>query len=253
MSSHQEAGNNWVQQREAFRIALHGAQLQQLFDYLPGVYFVVKNCDGRVMMANELAIRLCGLQGEHEMIGKNDYDIFPSEQAEQYVKDDHTVFETGEAIIDRIELAPDPKNAINWFITTKLPLYNQAREIIGLACIARNMDHDSEKVRPYAEMNAVLEHIRVNYAASIRIEELAPLVNLSTGQFERNFKKVFGIPPKQHLMNVRLQAASHLLRSTNDTVVSIANETGFYDHSHFCRSFKKELNCSPGEYRKNRH
>lgn len=239
------------QQREVFRLALHGAQLQQLFNFLPGVYFVVKNRDGRVMMANELAIHLCGLQDEHEMIGKSDYDIFPSKQAEDYVQDDRKVFESGEAIIDRVELAPDPKNAINWFITTKLPLYDQTGTIIGLACIARNMNDDSEKVRPFAKMNPVLEYIRVNYASAVQIDELAALVNLSTGQFERNFKKVFGIPPKQHLMNVRLQAASHLLSTTNDTIASIANETGFYDHSHFCRAFKKELNLSPGNYRKN--
>ena len=35
-------------------------QLQQLFDFLPGIYFVVKNRDGRVIMANQVAVRLCG-------------------------------------------------------------------------------------------------------------------------------------------------------------------------------------------------
>jgi AraC-like DNA-binding protein len=240
----------WNKEREIFREALHGAQLQQLFDYLPGVYFVVKNRDGRVMMANQLASHLCGLDSEKDMIGKSDFDLFPSDQAESYTKDDSHVFESGSPIIDRVELAPDPKNAINWFITTKIPLHNKVGEIIGLACIARNMDDDSEKLRPYAEMNEVLECIRIHYASPIKIEDLAPLAHLSSGQFERNFKKVFGIPPMQHLMNVRIRAASHLLRSTNHTITSIASATGFYDHSHFSRSFKKELDISPGEYRK---
>ncbi|MFD2257845.1 helix-turn-helix domain-containing protein [Luteolibacter algae] len=240
----------WIKKQEQFREALHGAQLQQLFNYLPGVYFVAKCKDGQVMMANQLAAQLCGQESEKDMIGKSDYDLFPSEQAEGYTRDDRQVYETGVPIIDRVELAPDPKNAINWFITTKLPLYGQNKKIIGLACIARNMEDDSEKVRPYAEMNDVLEYIRINYAAQIRVEDLAALAHLSVGQFERNFKKIFGISPKQHLMNVRIQAASHLLRSTHHTITSIAHETGFYDHSHFSRSFKKELGVSPGEYRK---
>lgn len=238
--------------RDRFRRALHGAPLQRLFDFLPGVYFVVKDCDGLVMMANQLAARLCGQESEDDMICKSDFDLFPVEQAERYVQDDRQVFETGTPIIDRVELAPDPKNAINWFVTTKLPLYDEEGEIIGLACIARNMEDDSEKVRPYAEMNKVLEHIRVHYASPIRVEDLALLASLSTGQFERNFKKTFGISPKQHLTNVRLRAASHRLLSSNDTITSIATETGFYDHSHFCRAFKKDTGFSPGDYRKRR-
>ena len=55
---------------------LRAGQLQQLFDYLPGIYFVVKNNHGRVMMANELAVRLCGFEHEDEMVGKLDHDIF---------------------------------------------------------------------------------------------------------------------------------------------------------------------------------
>ncbi len=103
--------------------------------------------------------------------------------------------------------------------------------------------------RPSVVMNEVLEIIRTHYASPIRIEELASLVHLSSGQFERNFKKTFGISPKQHVLNVRLQAASHLLRSSNDTIASIAQETGFYDHSHFCHCFKKQMGISPSELR----
>ena len=232
-----------------FREALHGAQLQQLFNYLPGVYFVVKNRKGQVMMANQLAAQLCGKKSEKELIGKNDRDLFPPEQAEHYIADDQQVFETGEAIVDRIELAPNPNHAINWFITTKIPLYDTKNEIIGLACIARNMEDDSEKIRPYVEMNEVLEWVRVNHAEPIKVSEMARVANLSLSQFERRFKKVFHITPMQHLNDVRIQAACHLLKSTHHTIASIALDTGFYDHSHLVRSFKRALGVSPSKYR----
>ena len=158
-------------------------------------------------------------------------------------------FETGESIVDRVEMAPDPNNSINWFVTTKIPLYSHDGEIIGLACIARNMTDAYEKLRPYAEMNEVLEYVRENYARPIKLEELAEVAHLSPSQFDARFQKVFHITPTKHLLNVRIRAACNLLAKTNDTISSIALETGFYDHSHFSRNFKKAMDCSPSEYR----
>lgn len=232
-----------------FTDQLRAGQLQQLFDHLPGIYFVVKNCSGRVMMANELAVRLCGFKHEEEMIGKQDHDIFSRGRADAYVEDDRRVFQTGESVNDRVELAPDPNNSINWFVTTKIPLYSHEGEVIGLACIARNMDDAPEKLRPYMEMNAVLEYIRKNYAESIKTEGLANMVNLSPSQFERRFKKIFQITPSQHILNVRIRAACNLLSATNDTIASIAIDCGFYDHSHLSRNFQKTVGISPSEFR----
>lgn len=235
---------------KAFQEKLKGMQLQQLFNYLPEVYFVVKDRDGRVMMANAVAARLCGLEDESEMIGKTDYDLFEKDRADTYVQDDRYVLEAGESIIDRVEMAPDPDNAINWFVTTKIPLYSHENEIIGLACIARNMTGAYEKLRPYGEMSEVLEYVRENHTHPIKIEDLAKMVHLSPSQFERRFRKVFHITSTRHILNVRIRAACQRLATTNDTISSIALETGFYDHSHFIRSFKKLIGLSPSAYRK---
>ncbi len=228
---------------------LQTPQLQLLFNYLPGVFFIVKDREGRVVMANEVAAHLCGMKNEAELIGKTDADLFSRDRAEAYTKDDRHVFETGESIVDRVEMAPDPNNSINWFVTTKIPLYSHDGEIIGLACIARNMTDAYEKLRPYAEMNEVLEYVRENYARPIKLEELAEVAHLSPSQFDARFQKVFHITPTKHLLNVRIRAACNLLAKTNDTISSIALETGFYDHSHFSRNFKKAMDCSPSEYR----
>lgn len=228
---------------------LRAGQLQQLFDYLPGIYFVIKNRESRVMLANEVAVRLCGFSDAAQMVGKTDYDIFASDRADAYVEDDRHVFDTGESIIDRVELAPDPNNSINWFVTTKIPLYSHQGEIVGLACIARNMTDAYEKLRPYVEMNEVLEYVRENHARAIKVAELAKILNLSPSQFERRFRRVFKITPTQHILNVRIRAACNLLSSTHNTIASVALDAGFYDHSHFIRSFKKVMDMAPNEYR----
>ena len=225
-------------------------QTQLLFNHLPDVYYFVKDRAGRFVMANDTFIRQCGAGSEAEIIGKTDFDFFPLGRAEVYVQDDTYVMETGESIIDRVELAPDPGNSINWFITCKVPVYSNDGEIIGLAGISRDISRAGLALQPYTEMRVVLEFIRDNYARSIEIKELAALVHLSVSQFERRFRKVFQISPLKHIMNVRIRAASLMLTTTNDTIASIAMDCGFYDHSHFTRNFRKIMGVSPKEYRK---
>lgn len=241
------AGNNAM---ETFQQELRSGQLQGLFEHLPGVYFVVKNLRGEVVMANQFAASACGLLSTQAMIGKTDFDLFTRERAESYVKDDQQVFTTGASIVDRVELAPDPNHAIHWFVTTKLPLYSHDGRIIGLACIGRDPSQAHEHLRPYMEMNPVLEYVRIHYAEPLRIADLAALVNLSPSQFQRRFKRVFGITPAQHLCNVRVRSACHLLLQTHRTIASIALDVGFYDHSHLVRSFRKALAMTPAQYRR---
>lgn len=229
---------------------LRPGQLPALFDYLPETYFVIKDRAGRVVMANPLAIRLCGFTTLDEMVGKTDHNIFHKERADAYVQDDRQVFETGRTIVDRVEMAPSPDHAINWFVTTKVPLYSQDNEVIGLACIAQNMTSAYERLRPYSEMTPVIAYVEKHYARPIKIPDLAKLVHLSARQFERRFQQIFQITPKKHLLNVRIRAACHLLANTRHTVAVIAQECGFYDESHFSRGFKQIMGMNAGEYRK---
>jgi len=225
-------------------------QMQMLFNYLPDIYFFAKDRTGRFMMGNDTFVRQCGMEKEKEIIGKNDFDFFPMGRAESYVRDDRYVMDTGRSIIDRVELAPDPGNSINWFVTCKVPLYSTEGKIIGLAGTARDITRAHHALRPYTEMAEVLEYVKENHSSPIEIKELAQLVHLSVSQFERRFRKVFQISPIKHIMNVRIRAASLLLTTTNNTIATIALDTGFYDHSHFTRNFTKAMGLTPKEYRK---
>jgi PAS domain S-box-containing protein len=225
-------------------------QMQVLFNHLPDVWYFLKDREGRFILGNDQFVKQCGAATEKEIIGKTDFDFFPMGRAESYVRDDNYVMDTGQSIIDRVELAPDPGNSINWFITTKVPVYSNSGEIIGLAGTARDITRAGLALRPYTEMRMVLEYVSEHYSQPIEIKELAALVHLSVSQFERRFRKVFQISPLKHVMNVRIRAASVRLTSSNDTIATIALDCGFYDHSHFTRNFRRVMGVSPKEYRK---
>lgn len=225
-------------------------QMQLLFNHLPDVYYFVKDRQGQFMLANDTFVKQCGVSAEDEIVGKTDFDFFPLDRAKSYVEDDHFVMETGESIINRVELAPDPGNSINWFVTCKVPVYSTEGVIMGLAGTARDISRAGLALQPYTEMRAVLEFVRDHYFRTIEIKELASLVHLSVSQFERRFRNVFQITPLRHIMNVRIRAASLRLTTANDTIASIALDCGFYDHSHFTRNFRKIMGTSPKDYRK---
>lgn len=233
-----------------FLSQMHGqSQLQILFDHLPDVYFFAKNRAGKFVMANQQFVHQCGVASESEILGKDDFDFFPASRAENYVRDDRSVMETGRSIIDRVELAPDPHHSINWFVTTKIPLYSTAGEIIGVAGTARDISRARNTLQPYTEMSIVLEYIRDHYAHPIEVKTLAALIHVSVSQFERRFWSTFQISPIKHIMDVRIRAACLQLTSGHDTISTIAQNCGFYDHAHLTRNFKKRMHISPKDYR----
>ncbi len=241
---------NTDQLKKNFLKQLHShQQFEMLFEYLPDVYFFAKNLDCQFMMANDMFVKKCRAKGESDIIGKTDNDFFPAERAEQYIADDMMVMKTGNSIVNKVELAPETDSSVNWFVTSKVPLYSSDNRIIGVAGTSRDINKASRVLQPYTEMSVVIEYINTKYHSQLEIKDLAKLVNLSVSQFERKFKKIFQMSPIKHIINIRLKAASQQLINSNKTVAAIAQESGFYDHSHLTRQFTSNMGMTPKEYR----
>lgn len=223
-------------------------QIKELFEYLPDVFFFAKDREGRFIMANQIFVERCGEVDEENIIGKKDYDFFPHDRADLYVKDDKHVMEKGESVINRVELAPDRHFSLNLFITSKIPLRDSAGEIVGLAGIARDMERSSRTLKPFAHMSAAVEHIHENYADAIEIPYLARISGMSLSQFERKFKNLFQLTPQHYILEIRLNMACKLMITTEYTISQIAHDCGFYDHSHFTRQFVRKFGITPSEY-----
>ena len=94
-----------------------------------------------------------------------------------------------------------------------------------------------------------LEYIQANYNNKITIENLQKITNMSRSNFLRKFKFICHCTPNEYLMNLRINKSVALLRSTNLTLSTIAQECGFFDASHFTASFLKNKSMTPSEYR----
>ena len=105
--------------------------LQTILETLPLRVFW-KDRQSRYLGANHLFAEDAGLKSVSELIGKNDYQLGWSPQAQLYQRDDQQVMNTGQSRIAYEEPQTTPKGELIWLRTSKLPLYNSEREVIGV-------------------------------------------------------------------------------------------------------------------------
>ena len=92
------------------------------------------------------------------------------------------------------------------------------------------------------------EHLEEEFC----LARLAELAGMSEFHFNRLFKRATGVPPSQYQIRLRLDAARRLLRETDRSVITIANDVGYSNPSHFARLFRKDTGLSPSDYRRQR-
>jgi AraC family transcriptional regulator len=85
---------------------------------------------------------------------------------------------------------------------------------------------------------------------SLRVADLAGIVQLSIGHFSRAFSASFGRPPFAYVTARRIRHAQVILLSTRESIAQVALDCGMYDQAHFTRVFRKVVGISPSLWRR---
>lgn len=238
-------------QREFFEQMGTRHQLQNLYDAIPDVFFFAKDRESRIIWANRQLIRRLGGAHEAEIIGTHDWEFFPTTVAEKYRADDRYVMETGQQIKDRVEVFYDETKVLDWYITSKSPVFNEdGSKVIGVAGVIRSYKAGERWAAPALELEEVVEFMRSPDGANASIEEVAERAQLSTRQLNRKFHAAFGMSTRDFKIRTRLNAAASELATTDRSICQIALEHEFSDQSTFSRQFRKHLGMTPLEYRR---
>lgn len=107
------------------------------------------------------------------------------------------------------------------------------------------------KVKIYSRLTEVLDYIQTNYT-DVTLANLALRFNYNKEYLSRYIKICTGKTFSRLVQEVRMKNARDLLLYTDTSITQISSEVGYYDLSHFLRSFKKYYGVAPGELRKNR-
>ena len=86
----------------------------------------------------------------------------------------------------------------------------------------------------------------------VTMNEMARLCHLSPSYFSRLFRREMGENFINYVNRIKVQWAKERLRSSNDSVVQIAQELGYMDSSYFISVFKKFEGTTPLAYRQHK-
>ena len=107
-----------------------------------------------------------------------------------------------------------------------------------------------DDVRARRRMLAAVAEIELRFGEALGLAELARAAGLGPFSFLRLFKRETGLTPYRFLLRARIRRAIALLRDTSRPVTDIAFEVGFGDLSNFINAFRREIGCSPLQFRK---
>ena len=108
----------------------------------------------------------------------------------------------------------------------------------------------SGKMKSYDYVEFVKEHVQNHYMEPIYLNELALAAHVSQSYLSSIFKKDTGVSFTNYLIQFRMGRACELLINQHITVKKVSELVGYTDYAQFCKTFKKQKNMSPGEYKK---
>ena len=96
-----------------------------------------------------------------------------------------------------------------------------------------------------------IKFITVNLNSKMNIDTIAAKAGLSKYYFLRQFKKMTDYTVVEYVNLLRCNQAKKMLSDDNLSVKEIGEACGFENFSYFSKTFKKNVGCSPSEYKVN--
>lgn len=223
---------------------------EALFDSLSDAVCFIKNDRCEYVVVNQTLVERCGLAGKEDLVGKKAKEVFPWPLGESYQVQDERVLQTGDPILNQLELHTYPAGNRGWCLTSKFPLRDSVGQVVGLYGISRDLHSPSERGEDYANIAEALEEIQTGFDQPLKVKDLACRAGLSVYRFEQRVRKIFHLTAGQLIQKTRMEAAVQWLRETEASIASVALDCGYSDQSAFTRQFRQTVGVSPSEYRR---
>ena len=124
-------------------------------------------------------------------------------------------------------------------------------EIIRKQCASLGADDEEMNADTHKSLfKGMMHYISENYQSKITLDQIAQSVNISKSLCNNIFHSYVGESPVNYVLHFRVRKVAEYLRSTDMSLSSIADLTGFNGVSYMSETFRKFFGQSPREYRK---
>jgi AraC-like DNA-binding protein len=119
---------------------------------------------------------------------------------------------------------------------------------IAIPLHARAKARVSDEVRRRLEL--VRQKIVREYFTHLSCDDFGRIATMSKYNLINRFKRLYGVSPYRYLLQVRIEHAKKLLRSTHASAGAIATAVGFDSQSSLGKSFRRIAGCGLSEFRR---
>ena len=91
------------------------------------------------------------------------------------------------------------------------------------------------------------EFMEANYMLELSLPDFANYTGRSLSAFNRDFRRIFGVPPRKWLTRRRLELARELIRNGSGRVQDAMADAGFGNLSYFSRAYREAFGYPPSE------
>jgi AraC-like DNA-binding protein len=115
---------------------------------------------------------------------------------------------------------------------------------------SQNTPPGKSAVRDREKLCKMLEFLHSHYNQKITLGDMAAYSGVSSGEYCRFFKKHMEQTPFEYLQVRRIECSLSEIVNKEGSLTEIALRHGFTGSSYYAETFKKEMGCTPGDYRK---
>ena len=200
--------------------------LRKVLDNIPTRVFW-KDIDSRFLGCNKSFYEAMSFENDKDIIGKSDFDLMPKEEATKNRNNEVEIMSSRIAKLEQEELFK--KNDIKkWYISSKLPYYNDKNEVIGIIGTSRDITDrkESELLLKRATEEAIAANLSKSTFLSNMSHEIRTPMNAILGysqllQEDDNLTKA-----QQENLKTINKSGAHLLELINDILDMSKIEAG---------------------------
>ena len=183
----------------------------------------VKDLNGRYTLVNKAAASYVGRTAE-EVLGKDDYFLFPAEEAKNIVKNDRAIIE-GRSALTHEEALTLADGRVEYFLSTKGPIFDTDGRKAGVFGITRNITERKRAEEMLLNMAAGLEN--TVSARTLELRALSARLTLTEERERQMLAQELHDNLSQLLAAIKIKLCllkADMLQTSVDQIVELVDE-----------------------------